>query len=197
MAGANHRVYRRLLTRKGKVAKVEPWSDRAAYQGVAARRTGCLPAAGRHRPDRSLFPFEGAQPIMIQLVTLWGRHPEIEWRAFIEVPDLVRLNTMPAAHAPVRQEEVDGRECRARAAPIVRMDGGIGAIYLAIIAAFGVRTEPECCNKDRCAIDQLRLSPLAAIGSGPDRALRQRPAWPGRHRRAVRRLLLPPCAPGP
>jgi hypothetical protein len=164
MAGANHRVNRRLLTRKSKVAKVKPWYDRADYQGVAARRTGCLPAAGRHRPGRSLFPFEGPQPIMIYLVTLRGRHPEIEWRAFIEVPDLVRLDTMPAAHAPLRQEEVDGRECRTRSASSIRMDGGIGAIYLGIIGAWGVRTEPECCDKDRCAIDQLRLSPLAASG---------------------------------
>src|SRR5690606_772470 len=62
--------------------------------------------------------------------------PQLERRALVVVPDLDGVDAVPAALLARAQEEVDRR---ARAAPRRR---GV-APRLAVVAAFGMRREPE------------------------------------------------------
>jgi hypothetical protein len=96
------------------------------------------------------------EPTPVDLVGSRCRHPEVEGRALIEVPDLIRLNSMPAAHGRIRQEEVDTRECRAEPAPIGRLDLGVGPIQLAVVATFRMGDQAKGCDQLLGAIDRCR-----------------------------------------
>jgi hypothetical protein len=77
----------------------------------------------------------------VDRVAGWRGQPKIEWRTFIEMPDLVRLHSVPAAHGVARQEKVDRGECRTGSAPICRKDNHMGAVELAVISSFRMRQQ--------------------------------------------------------
>ena len=67
----------------------------------------------------------------------------LERPAFVQMPDLVRGDAMPAADDASGQQEVDSRERRARSAAIRGLDQVRGTEDLAVVAALGMAFELE------------------------------------------------------
>ena len=143
MARPEHRSRGRLITREREIAEIESWSNGAAHQGMRPGGAGRLPPTAGNSPCRTLGAIERAEPVLADLDTVRRCHPEVEWGALIEVPDLVRLHPMPAAHRRARQEKVDGREGCAGPTPITRMHDGARPIQLAVVPAFRMGNQSE------------------------------------------------------
>src|SRR4051794_4377134 len=90
---------------------------------------------------------------------------------------------MPAAHRPLRQEEVDSGDRGAGPATVIRMNRAAGSIELSIVAALGMRTELE--RRDECGGAsvhpwlRLRAQRTVRYSGGPNIAASQsNPARP-------------------
>ena len=89
MLGAERRGSLGLIAGKREIAKIESRSNRAAHQGIRPGGAGCLPPAGGNDSDGALFAINRAETVADGWATVWRRHPEVQGRALIEVPDLV------------------------------------------------------------------------------------------------------------
>src|SRR5688572_32594387 len=68
---------------------------------------------------------------------------QFEWRAFVEVPHLIRQHAMPPAVRTLDEQEVDRRHRRARAAGVTWCNDVRRAKHLAEEAALRVRLEAK------------------------------------------------------
>ena len=127
---------------------------------VVAERARGLPMCGRDRAHGRLR-FE----LVARKCAERGVDREhLERPAFVQMPDLVRGDAMPAADDAGGQQEIDSRERRARSAAVRGRDQVRGPEDLAVIAALGMAFELELRDEFGGArVHVGGLSPRAAV----------------------------------
>jgi hypothetical protein len=146
----------RVIGGQRKITEVEPGPHRASDQSVTSRGTGSLPPAGGHVQDRSLRTGELAESLLSDCIHLGWRHPEVERRSLVEMPDLVGADPVPAADAACWQKEVNGCERGPGTPPVTWLDQERRAKYLAVVTPLRMGNQAEGGNKSRAAIAQGR-----------------------------------------
>src|SRR5688500_12229464 len=101
-----------------KAAELESRTDRAANERIFAKTSRCLPDAGRNDADRGEAPSRSAQHMPRELSRPWIVSKQQQRRAGIEMPDLVRIDDVPATELMLFEQVVDrsGRTSRLVAA---------------------------------------------------------------------------------
>ena len=130
------------------VVELEARRDRAAAEcEPLAARHGGLPNAGRNHVLGEL-PARDVAAETDDLVGCGGLVEEVEVDrvAIVVVPDFVALDTMQSAEGSSGQEEVDGRTRRADTRGM-SVDPLRRAPCLAVVAALGMRSEPEALHQ--------------------------------------------------
>ena len=152
MMRAERRGCHWLIGGQGEVTEVEAGSHCAPHQGICPPRAGRLPPARRHGMHRELRAIEGTQPVLLYQPPVCRGRPKVEWCALIEMPNLIGLNSVPAAHRPLRQEKVDRGKRGSLPPSIRRVDHAVRPVQLSVIAPFGVGDQPQGCNQRRSAV---------------------------------------------
>jgi len=119
------------------VLEIEPRAHGAAGERVIAERTRGLPMRSCDRAHgRVLF-----EPVAREATELRIDREHFERATFVQMPDFVRGDAVPAADDAGWQQEVDSRERRACATAVSGRHQVRGAEYLPIEATFGMRLQ--------------------------------------------------------
>jgi hypothetical protein len=124
---------------KGEVIEIKTGTNGAAYEGIVADRSSCLPNPRGH--DRDMLTSVAAQLMASELVVVGIVGNEFESLATIEMPNLIRFDDMPTADLSGGKQIVNGGESRSGTAWGVEENGR--SVEFAIPAAFGVGLELE------------------------------------------------------
>ena len=136
-----------IICKQAKVRKVESWANCAAHERVLAKRPRCLPNSGTDCANRRFrAAADWTQPVAQNGLTRYAELQQLQRAPFVEMPDFVRCDLMPAAEATLRKEEINCRQRSTRTASIHRRDLNFGPEYFPIETALGMRPQTKHCD---------------------------------------------------
>jgi hypothetical protein len=143
----------RQITQHHEVVEDETGADAATDERVGAGAACRLPGTRRHHAQGlgTGVGLEGADERGLDLCELEVADKQLERRALVVMPGLVREHAVPPAHLAGSEQEVDGRQRRTRRPAIVWRHGRRRSMHFAVVAALRVRSQPEAFDEVCCA----------------------------------------------